>query len=246
MKRLSYKQVEQSVADCGYELVTANTTRYLEVKCKCGGIITTNLSNLRRMDGCRWCNARNVKKTYLELEKAFNDRNCVLLTTEIEYKDKNTLSKVSYVCSCGIRQSILLRAFLNGQSCFECGKQKRRGSNHHNYQKGYKFKGELNPNWNPSLTEDERQLRQKRGDHRYKIWRKAVYTRDNFTCARCKKRGGNLNVHHVENFSECIEKRYDIDNGITFCVRCHDTFHSVYGKVKNNRKQLEEFLCAAM
>ena len=32
----------------------------------------------------------------------------------------------------------------------------------------------------------------------YKLWRKAVFERDNYTCIWCNQRGGNLNADHIK------------------------------------------------
>jgi len=84
----------------------------------------------------------------------------------------------------------------------------------------------------------------------FKNWRELVFERDNWTCQKCLTRSGNgktidLNPHHILNFSEVEEKRFNIDNGITFCRDCHYDFHSEYGFRNNTREQLEEFLAVA-
>ncbi len=77
----------------------------------------------------------------------------------------------------------------------------------------------------------------------YKLWRESVFARDNWTCQKCGKRGGiEIHPHHIRNFAECLELRTSIENGITFCKKCHDLFHKKYGKKNNTREQLEKFL----
>lgn len=81
----------------------------------------------------------------------------------------------------------------------------------------------------------------------YKEWIRKVFERDNYTCQCCGKRGGNLNAHHLYNFSEHKDLRYDINNGITLCEKCHlvnypNSFHSVYGERNNTPEQIEEYI----
>lgn len=81
----------------------------------------------------------------------------------------------------------------------------------------------------------------------YKEWVRKVFERDNYICQCCGKRGGNLNAHHLYNFSERKDIRYDINNGITFCESCHllgykNSFHSIYGVRNNSPNQVYEFV----
>jgi 5-methylcytosine-specific restriction endonuclease McrA len=58
---------------------------------------------------------------------------------------------------------------------------------------------------------------------KYKEWRTAVFTRDDYTCRRCNKRGGHLHAHHIKPFALFPELRMDVSNGLTLCVPCHTT-----------------------
>ncbi len=101
-------------------------------------------------------------------------------------------------------------------------------------------KGEKGSNWKGGISPKNERIR--RGIE-IRLWREANFARDNWTCQKCKTRGGRLCSHHIQNFAQYPELRFAIDNGITFCKNCHTYFHSKYGTHHNNRKQLEEFLC---
>lgn len=64
---------------------------------------------------------------------------------------------------------------------------------------------------------------------RYKEWRKAVFTRDDFTCINCGKRGGWLEADHIKPWAWYIDLRYVVDNGRTLCKNCHkQTFKNLW------------------
>lgn len=105
------------------------------------------------------------------------------------------------------------------------------------------FIGDNSPVWKggPPVTRVER------ATHDYIAWRTAVFSRDNYTCSACgaRNRPGvtvELHAHHINNWADYPEERYDIENGITLCSDCHYCFHSRYGKRFTKREQLDEFL----
>lgn len=106
------------------------------------------------------------------------------------------------------------------------------------------IKGEGNHNWKGGITSKNQIIR---NSEEYKNWRLKVFEHDNYTCQCCgDNKGGNLNAHHIENFSSNEELRFDIENGITLCNKCHDfryygSFHHTYGSQNNTREQLEEY-----
>jgi HNH endonuclease/NUMOD3 motif len=55
----------------------------------------------------------------------------------------------------------------------------------------------------------------------YKLWREAIFKRDNFTCQICGKKGGKLQADHIKPFSLFPELRFILENGRTLCVDCH-------------------------
>lgn len=68
----------------------------------------------------------------------------------------------------------------------------------------------------------------------YKLWRKAVFERDNYTCVWCNVKGGNLNADHIKPFCDYPELRFAIDNGRTLCRECHKKTDT-WGKPRSER-----------
>ena len=105
------------------------------------------------------------------------------------------------------------------------------------------FSGNKHWNWKGGITKINRLIR---NSFKYRQWRSDVFTRDNFTCQECGKRGGRLEAHHIKEFSKIIqeyniktiedsencEELWNINNGQTLCSNCHN-------KTKNgNNKKL--------
>jgi len=65
----------------------------------------------------------------------------------------------------------------------------------------------------------------KRISYKYRKWRESVLERDNYECKKCGYSGKTMNVHHIKHFAEYEEYRYDMDNAITLCERCHRKLH---------------------
>lgn len=69
----------------------------------------------------------------------------------------------------------------------------------------------------------------------YKLWRKAVFKRDNYTCIWCGIKGsepkGFLNADHIKPFSLYPELRFELSNGRTLCVPCHKKTDTYKGKI---------------
>lgn len=82
--------------------------------------------------------------------------------------------------------------------------------------------------WKGGITHLHKQIRQ---SIEYRLWREAVFKRDNFTCVWCKQKGIMLNADHIKPFSQYPELRFSIDNGRTLCVPCHKTTIT-YGRKK--------------
>ncbi len=92
--------------------------------------------------------------------------------------------------------------------------------------------GENNPNWKGGISKFNERIRK---CFLYRQWRSDVFTRDDFTCQKCGRRGMTINAHHVIPFvliftlndiktfgqAQNCEELWNINNGITLCEKCH-------------------------
>jgi len=84
----------------------------------------------------------------------------------------------------------------------------------------------------------------------YRQWRSDIFTRDDFTCQICGKRGGKINADHIKSFSLILAENYirtiedaldceelwNINNGRTLCEDCHHNTDTFGGKSHKNKK----------
>ena len=78
--------------------------------------------------------------------------------------------------------------------------------------------GDKHWNWKGGITPLRKKLYFSK---EYKLWRRAVFERDNFTCIWCGEEGGELNVDHIKPWCDYPALRFAIDNGRTLCEDCH-------------------------
>jgi|TARA_Y100000310_G_scaffold124101_1_gene122839 5-methylcytosine-specific restriction endonuclease McrA len=74
---------------------------------------------------------------------------------------------------------------------------------------------------------------------KYKTWRKNVFELNkgkhglnkHYTCMKCKlkrKTTRILHAHHIKSWDKFPQDRYDRDNGVVMCKKCHYKFHKKY------------------
>ena len=78
-----------------------------------------------------------------------------------------------------------------------------------------------------TINADNSKFEKYEGRHtqKYNEWRIKVYERDDFTCQKCGKKGGDLNAHHIKPYAKYPKLRYDLSNGVTLCKKCHKEIH---------------------
>lgn len=96
------------------------------------------------------------------------------------------------------------------------------------------------PNWKGGITAVNWGLSKAlRSTFEYRQWRSDIFTRDNFTCQGCGKRGSYLHAHHKKHLQDIIneynittveqalvcEELWNINNGTTLCKGCHKKRH---------------------
>ena len=160
--------------------------------------------------------------------------------TKIKVKVEDLLSysnaKVQVECDCCKKEyTRRYNAYYNAQTrinnlwyCLHC-------------EKKVCYSGKNNPVWNKDKSEEER-IKDRMYEEYYNFVKK-VMARDNYTCQCCSKSGdGNLEVHHLDGYNWCVEKRTDETNGITLCKQCHKNFHDIYGRGNNTKAQYEQWV----
>lgn len=133
---------------------------------------------------------------------------------------------------CGVKLSRAATYRNNVCRCFPCSMKHHSNENHHNWKGGVAS------------------LRSTVQCFLKHAWIDKIFVRDNFTCALCDKRGGNLEVHHIRPYSkirdDIIKLNPDLDlndfedkkklarlivedhvleDGITLCINCHYNLH---------------------
>lgn len=100
------------------------------------------------------------------------------------------------------------------------------------------MKGAKTNLWRGGLTEINASIR---NTVDYRLWREAVFQRDDYTCQFCSQHGGDMQADHIKPFAYFPELRFAIDNGRTLCKACHRTTET-YGrkmKVKGNKNKVK-------
>ena len=96
-------------------------------------------------------------------------------------------------------------------------------------ERNKKISGSNHYNWKGGITPEMERLRK---SQKYKLWRKIVFERDNYTCVECGISGSEtpLNADHIKPFAHYPELRFELSNGRTLCISCHEKTESYKNK----------------
>lgn len=225
---LDFNYAKSVVEEKGYTLISneyQGNKKKLIMKCKIHGEFKLTFDALKSGQGCQKCGKvkqiNSQKLDYNFVKSEFDKHNYILLETEYI----NCETPMRYICPYHPEKEnkISYSNLKNGKGCRECYEDSIKGENSYLWQGG--------------LTQENKLIR---NQSEYRNWRKSVFERDNYTCQCCGERGEILHAHHIKNFSNHEDKRFDINNGITLCKDCHDpsiegSFHKIYGTHNNNR-----------
>ena len=199
---------------------------HTKIKCrcnKCKKIFYKTPSSILLGNGCPICSSHKFR----DHEDFVYDMKSVNPKIKILGKFSNTKEKILVECIvCGNKWESTPNMLLQGFGCRKCYMDNNRGENH--------------PNWNPNLSDEDRILG--RGYSEYSDWVNKILENDKWTCQITSQIGGNLNVHHLDGYNWCKDKRLDIKNGITLSHEIHNEFHSIYGKGNNTTEQFIDYV----
>ena len=177
-----------------------------------------------------------LQKELLNMEEVKDQRgrknkckNCGVIFIDENYKKRNFCNLICYRKSEQFKKMIIE----NGLKCRGrkiIWKEKIGKANEGRYRPD--MIGESNWNWKGGLNKENRRWIMSLSP--YKLWRKAIFKRDNWTCKICKDKNGDgktikLIAHHLEHWIDNKKLRYSIKNGMTVCKECHILGHQLLG-----------------
>lgn len=236
----SHSKVKYCSKDCLYK-----SYRVQKNCLSCGKKMWVKKSTLKEKKGkycSRECFIRRIKVNCLECNKVFETHPYKIRDGKGKYCSRECCSKhkkrnrVKAACSvCGksfdmeyAKGTERLKSKSGKIFCSrECYYKYNRGKNVYNY----------NPDralWKRIRTLSE-----------FIEWRNVVFKRDNYACRFCETTG-QMNVHHIKHFADIIKEYdiktmddalncnalWDVNNGITLCVKCHAEQHPEMGTLR--------------
>ena len=175
-------------------------------------------NNQQKERTCIWCGKKEMVAPAYST-RPFCSRKCMG-----EWMSKNmTGQKAGHFQGGEIKRNCLV---CNKEFTFDKGEAKRSPKSRLFCSQSCKAKfysvKERNPNWKGGITPENMVIRNSK---EAREWKQAVLSRDEYTCQKCGAVEG-LHVHHIKPFSKFSDLRFEVNNGITLCERCHYEVHS--------------------
>lgn len=224
-----------------WDIPAGSTTIYVKIQCanKDYHVYEQIASSFTKGIGCPYCINRKVHfkdslaVMYPEILDRWSKKNN---KSAYEYSPHSE-SKVWFTCPCGKHEDYIQKvanAVIYEFRCPHCSLE----------ETSKRMKGDGCHFWKGGINGENDTLRHRR---EYKEWRTYVFERDDYTCQCCGARGGKLNAHHINQFANYPDLRYDVNNGITLCDSCHEStksgsFHNIYGTHNTTSDQLREYI----
>lgn len=126
-------------------------------------------------------------------------------------------------------------------NCDYCGKGGQTSPSHYKKKKRHfcstkcyaNFRTEFmqpheHPCWKGGITS---MVQRGRGGRKYRMWRTMVLERDGYKCIWCDSKE-QLEADHIKRWSDYPKLRYNVDNGRTLCLKCHN-------KIRENKELIK-------
>ena len=163
---------------------------------------------------CKVCGSELIKKNGY-IQKSFCSWKC-----KNSYKPEGKrVEKTCEVCSTPFWVWLAASKIGGGRFCSQScmGKWNIKGDRNPMYD-SQRF-GDKNPNWKGGITNWRKNIYNSK---EYKDWSNSVREFWNYTCQICSQRGkGDIHANHIKTFRDYPELRFDLQNGIALCKKCH-------------------------
>lgn len=178
---------------------------------------------------------KNGGKTWCEGKHPWKDRPHPMLGKSAW--NKGTDSRIEKICNaCGNKFKIYPYRKNTALFCSLKCRSQHFSKFHIPWNKGKPFlsvRGNKSNFWKGGIS---RQYKDGYWSLKYKNWRREIFIRDSFTCKNCKKSGVYIEAHHIKSWADYPKLRFNANNGITLCKKCHSKTENYKGKNKRGDK----------
>lgn len=215
----------------------ARRQSYLICECECDNVASVYISKLTS-GYSKSCGCMRKDRASSINSNLVGERFGRLLIIEDSGKRQNRKIVWKCLCDCG---NIVYKptTYLTTGDTQSCGCFRIDNSSKMMRALSLRNIGENHYNWDGGKASKNSVVR---GSGEYSRWRMSIFYRDEFRCQICGVENSYLNAHHIYGFSEYIDLRFDLNNGISMCEDCHKNFHARYGRRNFGEIELMDFI----